>query len=159
MHTLRTSAQLHLPPCVHADSGLCSSVWLTSQVPLSVSAELDQVSAQISCVAVAWSEQGQSVGPFGLGSAARQQLPEQGSLCPGCQRASTHALLASRGQASPALLSVSVDFLAGQGACLLPAGPQDWYAQVVAQPLTSQGEGPPVVDLLLLIDPSQGHRY
>ena len=125
---------------MHADNGLRSSVWLTSQVPLSVSAELDQVSAQISREAVAWSERGQSVGAFGLGSAARQQqLPGQGSLCPDCRQASTHARIVSRVQSSPALLSVSADLLVGQGACLLPAGPQDWYAQVVAQPVHFPG--------------------
>lgn len=95
-------------------------------------APLDWVFVQISSQLVLWIEWGQRFLSFELGNAWKQHPPVQRFFCPDCWQTTTHALLeSSLGSSSP------VDFLVGKGACLLHTGPQDWDAQIVAQPTYS----------------------
>lgn len=95
-------------------------------------AQLDWVFVQISSQLVLWIEWGQRFLSFELGNAWKQHPPVQRFFCPDCWQTTTHALLeSSLGSSSP------VDFLVGKGACLLHTGPQDWDAQIVAQPTYS----------------------
>lgn len=76
------------------------------------------------------------VHPFRLRDLARQHLPVRGSLHHDYWESSTSAL-PHRVQASPALLSVALDFPTGVGAYRPCAGPQDWNSQIMAQPACS----------------------
>ena len=89
---LTMSAWFDPPAHVCADSGFCGSARITLPVAQSVSAQLDRIPALILCQTVVWSERGQGICPFGLGSAARRRSL---SALIGVQ-VSTHALVTNK---------------------------------------------------------------